>query len=361
MPFPARTPVLKRFDYDCLDAAEAAFVQQQTSGIRALIKRTSQDIFNIGRRLTEVKIRLGHGRFGAWLEAEFEWGLTTAWQFMKVAEAFKSSEFEDLRFGPSALYLLAAPSTPEPARQEAIARAKAGESITYTAAKKIKQKHAPSPTKQKRKPPEPHSEPVSQPGVQLNSSKQRPELEIIEIQAQENKLGPRNTPTFAPSPSGLVLPKTDLSPALKTLQPPVSEEPSIWWQLGHHLLYCGDPNSSRLLGPNSKEVSLVLAFPPTPNWQSRVEARATVTLATQYPCQGYDVKMFEDMIELMLLLYSKLGDLVVSSFLPFPQILSVVNRHDRRGLFADPDQERCKAVITYWKQTGLKVEQIKPL
>jgi hypothetical protein len=41
---------------------------------------------------------------------------------MNVATEFKSINFIDLEIAPSALYLLAAPSTPEPARQEAIAR-----------------------------------------------------------------------------------------------------------------------------------------------------------------------------------------------------------------------------------------------
>ena len=359
MPLSARTPVLKRFDYDSLDAAEAVFVQQQTNEIRSLMKRTSQGIFDIGQRLTEVKRRLGHGKFGVWLEAEFEWGVTTAWQFMKVAEAFKSSKFEDLRFGPSALYLLAAPSTPEAARQEAIARAEAGEPITYTAAKKIKQKHALSSVKSKPQSPKSYL-PISEPNAPLSSSRQHPDLEIIEIQPQESQTGPRTAPV--PVASTQVLPKTDSSLALQQEpQLSFSEQPGTWWQLGRHLLYCGDPNSPEFLNSNSSEASLLLAFPSTSGWQSRVKARASVTLSTQYPCQGNDVRMFEDMIELMLFLYSKVGDLVVSSFLPFPEILSVINRHERRGLFADPDKERCKGATTYWKKVGLKVKKIKPL
>jgi hypothetical protein len=46
-------------------------------------------------------------------------------------------------FGPKALYLLAAPTTPEAAREEAVARATAGESITPAVAPQIVAAHKP--------------------------------------------------------------------------------------------------------------------------------------------------------------------------------------------------------------------------
>ncbi len=44
-------------------------------------------------------------------------------------------------FAPSALYLLAAPSTPKAVRQEAIERAQAGEPITYSTAREMVQEY----------------------------------------------------------------------------------------------------------------------------------------------------------------------------------------------------------------------------
>ena len=67
-----------------------------------------------------MKARLGHGKFGEWLQAEFEWSLSAATKFMQVGERFKNVNFTNLSVAPSALYLLAAPSTPEEAREEAI-------------------------------------------------------------------------------------------------------------------------------------------------------------------------------------------------------------------------------------------------
>src|SRR6185503_9709278 len=101
------------FDYQALDAETRIVVQQRTGEIKALMKRTAQDIIEIGEKLIEVKERLGHGHFGEWLGAEFEWTPMTAQRFMQVATQFKNNNLLDLNFAPSALYLLAAPGTPD--------------------------------------------------------------------------------------------------------------------------------------------------------------------------------------------------------------------------------------------------------
>lgn len=106
-----------------------------------LQQRTAQDIIEIGEKLIEVKERLGHGHFGAWLEGEFSWSWDTANNFMRVADKFRN--FQNLEnFAPSALYLLA---RNDEAREEAIARAEAGEAITHTRAKEIVAEHRPAP------------------------------------------------------------------------------------------------------------------------------------------------------------------------------------------------------------------------
>ncbi|MBV8885080.1 MAG: DUF3102 domain-containing protein [Chroococcidiopsidaceae cyanobacterium CP_BM_RX_35] len=125
------------FDYEKLPYETRIIVQQRTSEIKRLLKQTAQELLDIGQKLIEVKEQLGHGNFGNWLKAEFGWGITTAWKLMKSAEAFKFSHCENLDIAASAMYLLAAPSTPHEARQEALKRASDGEKITYTKAKEI--------------------------------------------------------------------------------------------------------------------------------------------------------------------------------------------------------------------------------
>lgn len=125
------------FDYTTLSPKTRILVQQHANGIKSLMRRTAQDVINIGQKLLEVKEQLGHGHFEAWLRAEFNWGQWTARKFMQVTRQFKSVNFTDLSIDASALYLLAAPSTPEAVRQQALERAGQGEAITHAKVKAI--------------------------------------------------------------------------------------------------------------------------------------------------------------------------------------------------------------------------------
>ncbi len=137
---PSKQPsnhLTQNFDYTALDTETRIVVQQRTTEIKSLIRHTAQGIFEIGEKLIEVKHKLGHGYFGDWLKAEFDWGEWTARKFMQVARRFKLVNFTDLDIAASALYILAADSTPEAARLEALNRANLGETISHSKAQEI--------------------------------------------------------------------------------------------------------------------------------------------------------------------------------------------------------------------------------
>lgn len=129
------------FDYATLDTQTRIVVEQRTGEIKSLIRRSANDIIDIGQKLSEVKEQLGHGSFMNWLKSEFNWSVATATRFMQVSEQFKFVKLTNLQIAASALYLLAAPSTPEKARTEALERATVGEAITNTEAKAIVTRH----------------------------------------------------------------------------------------------------------------------------------------------------------------------------------------------------------------------------
>lgn len=147
----------KVFDYETLDAETRIVVQQKTGEIKGLMRRATQDIIDIGSKLIDIKAKLGHGSFGVWLDAEFGWAERTARNFMAVATTFKSATVADLNIGAKALYMLAAPSTPEEARDEAIERAQNGEVITHATAKTIVAQHKGAPPVKPAPQPEPSS------------------------------------------------------------------------------------------------------------------------------------------------------------------------------------------------------------
>jgi hypothetical protein len=117
------------FDYAGLGSETRIIVQQRTTEIKGLMKRAAQDIIDIGQKLIEVKARLGHGQFGSWLAAEFEWTDRTAARFIAVASKFDN--LSDLNIAPSALYLLSAPSTPDDLRSGFIVHAENGNPVTH--------------------------------------------------------------------------------------------------------------------------------------------------------------------------------------------------------------------------------------
>src|ERR1700730_8676906 len=127
------------FNYDLVEPKVADKLRSMADRIRQKVKKSLENIIEIGNDLTAVKEELPHGEFGPWLKAEFGWGERMAQNFMSVAERFgtKTEIIADLTIEPTAAYLLAAPSVPDEARQMAVERAEAGEQITTSVAKEI--------------------------------------------------------------------------------------------------------------------------------------------------------------------------------------------------------------------------------
>ena len=130
-----------KFNYEILDKQTEISIKQKTNEIKDLIRQTAKNIITIGKKLSEVKQQLKHGEFRNWLKAEFDWSISSATKFMQVSKQFKNVNFTHFNFSSSALYILAAPSTPESAREHALKLASRGENITYSLAKLVVKQH----------------------------------------------------------------------------------------------------------------------------------------------------------------------------------------------------------------------------
>lgn len=124
-----------------VDPEDHAAVKKATERIQKLTRKMAGDVVAIGRELAEVKRRIGHGNFSRWTNSEFGWDLRTAENYLNVFDRFKNENFSGLNVAPSALYLLAAPSTPEPAREEALNEARAGKVLSHKRAAEIRRAH----------------------------------------------------------------------------------------------------------------------------------------------------------------------------------------------------------------------------
>jgi gas vesicle protein len=160
--------VIVGFNYDLLEAKVAEQARSSADRIRERVKKTVEDIIDVGNDLLAVKEALPHGQFGPWLKAEFGWSERSAQNFMSVAERFKSAKFAELPIQPSAAYLLAAPTVPDEARQVAVEKAEAGEEITFAAAREIV-----AEAKKKRRPRRQKAVPADKLGLRLVKSLER--------------------------------------------------------------------------------------------------------------------------------------------------------------------------------------------
>jgi vacuolar-type H+-ATPase subunit E/Vma4 len=120
------TLVSQEFNYSALLPEVADAARAAADRIRDRRKRQMEALIETGRDLLEMKERLGHGWFQAWLHAEFAWTDRTARNFMSAAQQFadKTEIISDLP--PTELYLLAAPSTPSSVRDTVVSRLKEG-------------------------------------------------------------------------------------------------------------------------------------------------------------------------------------------------------------------------------------------
>ncbi len=142
------------FSYASLAPDVRARVETATRRLHDLERRTSESIIEMGQHLIEVKAAIGHGNFLSWLESEFGWSERTARNVMQVAERFKSANYADLgNIHPSALYALAADSTPDEVRIEFTELAKMGQQVTHKAVKARIDEEKAKPAWQAPKPP----------------------------------------------------------------------------------------------------------------------------------------------------------------------------------------------------------------
>ncbi len=295
-----QAPLSTYFNYDSLDHNHRLIIQQHTGEIRKRLRRSAQDIWEIGQRLADVRSRLKYGQFLGWLKAEFGWSQRTAYNFINVYEAF-GDKFENLAnvdIATSILYQLAAPSVPEKLRSQLLASAMEGEKITHKGFK--------SAIKQHKQVPETQSPPSAKP-------------EIISIIPKEAK------------PAEV---------ALDALPTPLASINPGWYRLeDKHKIFCGDTASKGFIesAPQAKLAVAVTHQDWAHDWL--VDQADSVVIL---PVEDCTVKLFEQLLTLL----SSSGDKVIFPWLPLPKMIAIAHNLGREVYAGDPSSDRCKMAIS---------------
>ena len=138
-----------RWDYSQVAPVDRRTVEDAAVDILANGQRLQQSAVAIGERLQSVKRLLPHGKFGEWCSTEFAMSQKTAENLMNVAREFGDKIETVSILTDSAMYMLAAPSTPPAARDQAIEEAQAtGKSPTKKRIGEIIAQHKPGPAVQ---------------------------------------------------------------------------------------------------------------------------------------------------------------------------------------------------------------------
>lgn len=136
------------FDYTNI-SEDAARKQAQDAAkrIRANLKKAQASYLEIGRDLLSIKAQLAHGEFSRWVEAEFDMTIRTAQNMMNAAELANKHEAIVI-LPPTAIYKLAAKSTPTDLTEKIAKQVKSGVIPTV---KDIEQQIAKAKTKTAKK------------------------------------------------------------------------------------------------------------------------------------------------------------------------------------------------------------------
>jgi hypothetical protein len=138
-PSPDRPPgAVPPFRWADADPQLRDWLERRTEDIVGFAYRTACDAVRIGVALNEVRARLKHGEYQAWVLAKLPFSLPAARRYRQVADTFavfQTAQFE--RFDESALYVLAQDKTPQTARELAVLEARSGKRVTRAVALEI--------------------------------------------------------------------------------------------------------------------------------------------------------------------------------------------------------------------------------
>jgi hypothetical protein len=238
---------VKRLESISASAEQGATLTANADAIRMLRRRAVNDIIEIGQRLVEsreiIRQASGHGHWLNWLNTEFGWTDRTALNFIRVFEMSKSENFSDLgRLPRSALYMLAAPSTPEAVRTEILDRAKAGDDISVEDVKE-----AIADAKTNETPDDDAAESAEKRKRAYADTEEAEEEEEAPVEEEEpgEQEEPEESPTFRSQCFDAVVDLRDMVEAIEDTNAPVLAQPLKLLGDAEHML--AEPEPERTL------------------------------------------------------------------------------------------------------------------
>ena len=315
------------FDYEILSPKSRTLIQKCTVEIKKRLRRTAQDVWEVGKKLVEVRSQLDYGQFDSWLSTEFGWSRRTGYNFINVYESFsEGTNFAELDIATSALYKLAAPSTPESVRKQFLNQAQQGQKITHKDISQALSATKNSSVAEKAQPISPPSQTILQVIPKAKTGLEAPEVVEKTLISQLQ------------------------SPLKQAMSPSKIDIKSGCWYLFERInvLFCGDTASTKF-SDRSPNATLALAI-TSDDWDHDwlIEKASNLVVLQESFCHT-------ELIEQTISLYSAEGDTVILPWLPDEELIAIAHRLKRRIVAGDPNPERCQKAMA---KVGLAVEQL---
>ena len=321
-----------QFNYDVLDFQQRNEIEQTTAAIKERLRKAAQDIWEIGRMLSEVQSKLQRGQFDDWIKTEFDWSRRTAYKFISVYKRFdRRVNLEEINIATSALYLLAAESTPDEIREDFIQKARQGEKVTHREVSQV----------------------VREARSKSTPAVEKPELLVDDDTTKDNStilLPTKSTSsqqlTAIPTPP-TEIPLSDTSIASNSASQTKLIIERGWYQLSEkHRVYCGD---TALSGFSNRIPYAELAIAITANdWAHDwlIEKAKTIVV---FPESEFDRQKLTGLI----VMFSASEDKIIFPWLPYAEMITVTHQLGRRVYAGDINAEKCQAAVN---STGLTLE-----
>ena len=322
-----KLPSVSKFDYAALDSQRRNDIEQATEAIRERLRRAAKNIWEIGKMLCEVQSKLERGQFDEWIKSEFDWSRRTAYKFISVYKRFDQRiNLEQINIATSALYLLAAESTPEEIRAEFIQKAQQGEKITHQQVKKVVNEAKNLAKNQLSS----SSSQVSPENSQTSDSETlKPKQQLITV------IPPREIEQLIDSP--IVVPHPQHSQ--------IEIKPG-WYQVDQqHYLFCGDTALPEFFNrvPYSTLAIAITEEDWAHDWL--IEKAKTVVV---FPESEFDRQKLTG----LLVMFSAAEDSVIFPWLPNDELIVITHQLDRKVYAGDIDPQKCQAAAA---KTGLSL------
>ncbi|MEL6495863.1 MAG: DUF3102 domain-containing protein [Cyanobacteria bacterium J06623_7] len=298
------------FNYQALDSQRRNEIEQATTAIRERLRKAAQDIWEIGKMLSEVQSKLQRGQFDEWIKTEFDWSRRTAYKFISVFKRFDNSvNLEEINIATSALYLLAAESTPEAIREEFVRKAQSGERVTHQQVLRVVKKSKGTDTKE------------AETSARVTETTQTQPILIVPEVVVEKPLE-RSPAVGDTSAARLIINRG-------------------WNQINpRHQLYYGDTALAEFV--NQIPYSTLAIAVTTDDWAHDwlIEKAKTVIV---FPESEYDRQKLTG----LLVMFSGTDDKIILPWLPHAEMIAVTHQLNRKVYGGDMDLARCQAAVDY--------------